>query len=159
MITNLKQFPELFLVKISRCRMTTRRQLQFYEPNVPYCPGLVNSILEAVLKRKALCRPYSKIIKEAILALIKEEEGTIITEGEAVQFVIESIIEFEVFRLLLADERDTRGKSKCRKKIRDTALAMRKKRMSDEHHLPCSFVDDLLRTKNELLYAVLNCKC
>jgi hypothetical protein len=70
-IVNVNCLPDPFLVEISRRTKTERKMVEFYEPNVIYCPREMEPILQAILDDGELFRNHRQVVKQAMVSSIK----------------------------------------------------------------------------------------
>ena len=69
-IVDRHPFPSPYLVHMSRMSKTTKKNLDFFKPNVIYLPGTMNFILKALLHNAGLFNLQCQVLKEAMLEVM-----------------------------------------------------------------------------------------
>jgi hypothetical protein len=62
--------PSPYLVHMSRMSKTTKKNLDFFKPNVVYLPQLMTFILKPLLHNDELFNLHPKVLKETMLEVI-----------------------------------------------------------------------------------------
>jgi len=151
-----KHLPTPYLVEISRNK-TTINQVAYYEPDVIHCPSSTESVLRAMLQDRWLFSTYGKLIKNVLLRwMLDGGEISLWSKGEVVGMVIQSIIEEECRKRLGQGNgyTMTRSLSRDTSVIVQDAMKLRKNRMVQEAHLSSNFLEDCLRSIQELNFVL-----
>jgi hypothetical protein len=159
-ISNVDEFPNPFLVEISRRTGTTRRQILYYQDKVTFCPSVLDPILRSILDNKTIFCRHRMLLKTKVLSLIEEEKRamTVATESRPLSLqicitkCIETILYHEIFSRI--GFLQTRKKLRTARRLLSDVQKIRKKRLRDERHLPVPFAADLQRSKQELNFVL-----
>jgi hypothetical protein len=94
-IVNVNCLPDPFLVEISRRTKTERKTVEFYEPNVIYCPREMEPILQAILDDGELFRNHRQVVKQAMVSSIKSTSDP---SCEMQELAVTAIINSEILK-------------------------------------------------------------
>jgi ABC-type ATPase involved in cell division len=135
-ITGQASLPDPFLVELSSHTKMTRRQLQYYEPNVVDCPSEAVPIIRSVLAQNSIVfKKYRLVAKKSILRTILLNDS--ISEEQVHEEAIMAIIAHEIREALRVQNFDfrTRRCSKQEALILRQWQQTRRKRLKEEQHL------------------------
>jgi hypothetical protein len=98
-IVNVNCLPDPFLVDISRRTKTERKTVEFYEPNVIYCPREMEPILQAILDDGELFRNHQHVVKQAMVSSIKStSDPSNFKYSEIQELAVTAIIDSEILK-------------------------------------------------------------
>ena len=69
-IVDRHPLPSPYLVHMSRMSKTTKKNLDFFKPNVVYLPQTMNFILKPLLHNNELFNLHRQVLKEAMLEVM-----------------------------------------------------------------------------------------
>lgn len=128
--------------------------MAYYEPNVTYCPQVIGGVIKVLLEKKLVFRRYRQFLKKDLLDWIVSSNSADISAQSASDVMICSIISFEITeRFSRGTSFTTRQQSSLRGTLKETILALRKRRLKAESHLQQSFGEDVDRTIGEIHFA------
>ena len=90
-IYDTPNFPNPFLVHISRKTRTDLAMVQCYEPNVIYCPKQMNNILKSILYDLDIFK-FRSLVKNELFFLLKEKDISQFSEAFLCDIFVSSII-------------------------------------------------------------------
>jgi hypothetical protein len=158
-IVNVNCLPDPFLVKISRRMKTERKTVEFYEPNVLYCPSEMEPILQAILDDGKLFKNHRQVVKQAMVSSIKSTtDPSNLRYSEMQELAMTAIIDSEIVKqqtlLTLSLESRTRSAFSCTSKIKTKWKQLWLKRHNEESHLVPTFAENVKRSLRELSYVI-----
>jgi hypothetical protein len=142
-------FPDPFMVEMSRRTKTRPRQVAFFEPDVVYCPSVANQVLRSVSGR----RLHRVAVHKALVKLFGDnDDGSSVTEVDCVEVVVKAtILEEAVLFTRGYFKKCTRRSSFVLSKILTGWKQVRQRRMEEERHLPSQTLgEELCRSMTEL---------
>jgi hypothetical protein len=158
-IVNVNCLPDPFLVEISRRTKTERKTVEFYEPNVIYCPREMEPILQAILDDGELFRNHRQVVKQAMVSSIKStSDPSNFKYSEMQELAVTAIIDSEILKhqklLTLSLESRTRSVASRTSKIKTKWKEVWLKRNNEESHLVPTFAENVKRSLRELSYVI-----
>jgi hypothetical protein len=145
--------PNPYLVHMSRMSKTTKKNLDFFQPNVMYLPRAMNFILKPLLHNEELFNLHRQVLKETMLEVMKSNNDEALSSSAMLQTLgVESVAKQEISRFL--DTPLTRRNENKFNKIMSNWRKLRMKRIRNEHYLPSSFTADVQRSKIELKFVI-----
>jgi hypothetical protein len=162
-IENVNCLPDPFLVEMSRRTKTKRKTVEFYEPNVLYCPREMEPILQAILDDGELFKNHRQVVKKAMVATIKSSvNSSNLLYSELQELAVNAIIDSEISKhtLLLglhsslSPESRTRSAASSASKIKTKWKQLWRKRHNEESHLVPTFAENVKRSLRELNYVI-----
>jgi hypothetical protein len=162
-IENVDSFPSPYLVEMSRRKKIKKKNVNFYKPNVIFTPPKMNFIFKAILDNGplALFKMHLQVIKETMLeAIVSNNEDTLVNGSILQTLGVESMVKQDIWIRLNSTGTGSTTAPLTRQKghLFDETLSkwreLRTKRLRDEHHLNCSFLSDMKRSKSELKYVM-----
>ena len=144
------QFPNPFLLEISRWTNLTRSTLSFFEPKVLYCPPAMVPIFRGILEKHQL-RHYREAVKvEMVVALLDNLEFNHYYENTIMAIVrLECVCFLHVNRL-------TRSSHKMIYDLTKRVFLIRKNCFAEEHYLINDFTEDVRRSLGKLMHVLNN---
>ena len=84
-------------VNISRRTKTEQNTVEFYEPNVLYCPREIEPILQAILDNGELFKNHPQVVRQAMVSTIKSTtDPSNLKYSEMQELAVTAIIESEI---------------------------------------------------------------
>ena len=83
-------FPDPFLVEISRRTRTRQQQVAFFEPDVVYCPSFANRVVKSLLEDDHVFAHWATLNCALVEYLVKFGESG--TEEQAKEVAVESVV-------------------------------------------------------------------
>ena len=154
-IYNTPNFPNPFLVHISRKTKTDLSLVRRYEPNIIFCPTEMNTILNSIFYDKDLFQ-IRPIVKNGLFLLLKENSSITYREIDLCNVAISLIIKNELFEK--ENQTQTRSYLTERNNIVKRCKTIRERRLIEEAHIGYSFLLDVIRSLQELKYVIQNKK-
>ena len=157
-IVDRHPLPSPYLVHMSRMSKTTKKNLEFFEPNVVYLPETMNFILQPLLHNNKLFNLHRKVLKKNMLEVITSNNDEALDSSDLLQTLgVESVAKQEISRVF-----DRLPLTRCNEhkfnKIMSNWRALRMKRLRNEHYLSCTFISDVQRSKIELKFVIKQLK-
>jgi hypothetical protein len=161
-IVNVKCLPDPFLVEMSRRTKTERKTVEFYEPNVLYCPKEMEPILQAILDDGELFRNHRQVVKQVMVATINRTPNpSSLLFHELQELAVTAIIDSELSKKAflglhstLSLESRTRSAASRTTKIKTKWKQVWLKRHYEESHLVLTFAENVKRSLRELNYVI-----
>ena len=152
-------FPDPFLVEISRRTRTRPQQVAFFEPDVVYCPSFANQVLKSVLEQDRAIFVHRAIVKPALLEYFLKFEGRG-TEAEVKEGVAWSLIVVEAAKMVDASNHPgMRSTAQVQAATINVWRVLHKKRLVEEEHLgKHSLGEEVSRSMAELHFAFCRVK-
>ena len=159
-IVNVKCLPDPFLVEISRRTKTERKTVEFYEPNVLYCPREMEPILKAILDDGELFKNHRQVVKQMMVSTIQSTPNpSSLKYSEMQELAVTAIIDSEISKQTLLGlhstlslESRTRWAASSESKIKMKWKQLWLKRNNEETHLVPTFAENVKRSLRELNY-------
>jgi hypothetical protein len=157
-IVNRDPLPSPYLVHMSRMSKTTKKNLDFFQPDVVYLPETMNSILKLLLHNNELFNLHCKVLKETMLEVITSNNDEALGSSDLLQTLgVKSVAKQEISRVF-----DRLPLTRCNKhkfnQIMSNWRALQMKRLRNKHYLPCTFISDVQRFKIELKFIIKQLK-
>jgi hypothetical protein len=125
-IVNIKRLPDPFLVELSRRTKTAKRNVEFYEPNVLYCPPEMEPILQALLDDNSLFKHHRHIVKEAMVSTLQHMEDSSHFDYRAVhETALEAIMDIEIAKRMYPKNVRTRLAHRRHNKVKAALKSLR----------------------------------
>jgi hypothetical protein len=77
--------PNPYLVHMSRMSKTTKKNLDFFKPNVMYLPRAMNFILKPLLHNEELFNLHRKVLKETMLEVMTSNNDEALSSSAILQ--------------------------------------------------------------------------
>jgi hypothetical protein len=147
-----------YLVHMSRMWKTTKKNLDFFQPNVVYLPETMNFILKPLLHNDELFNLHRKVLKETMLEVITSNNDEALGSSNLLQTLgVESVAKQEISRVF-----DRLPLTRCNEHkfnhIMSNWRALQMKWLRNEHYLPFTFISDVQRSKIELKFVIKKLK-
>jgi hypothetical protein len=150
--------PSPYLVHMSRMSRTTKKNLDFFKPNVIYLPRTMNFILKPLLHNDELFNLHRQVLKETMLEVMTSNNDEALSSSAVLQTLgAESVAKQEISRVLDTVP-FTRRNERQFNKIMSNWRKVRMKRLRNEHYLPSTFIADVQRSKIELKFVIKQLK-
>jgi len=157
-IVDRHPLPSPYLVHMSRMSKTTKKNLDFFKPNVVYLPQTMNFILKPLLRNDELFNFHRKVLKETMLEVITSNNNEALGSSDILQTLgVESVAKQELSRLFATLPLTRRNEHKFNQ-IMSNWRKLRAKRLRNEHHLTSTFISDVQRSKIELKFVIKQLK-
>jgi hypothetical protein len=157
-IVNRHPLPSPYLVHMSRMSKTTKKNLDFFKPNVMYLPRTMNFILKPLLHNDELFNLHRQVLKETMLEVITSNNNEALSSSDVLQTLgVESVAKQEISRVLHTVSLTRRNEHKFNQ-IMSNWRKLQMKRLRNEHYLPCTFIADVQRSKIELKFVIKQLK-
>jgi hypothetical protein len=99
-IVDRHPLPSPYLVHMSRMSKTTKKNLDFFQPNVIYLPQTMNFILKPLLYNAGLFNLHCKVLKETMLEVITSNNNETLGSRDILQTIgVESVAKQEISRV------------------------------------------------------------
>jgi hypothetical protein len=157
-IVDRHPLPSPYLVHISRMSTTTKKNLDFFQPNVLYLPETMNFILKPLLHNDELFNLHRKVLKETMLEVITSNNDEALGSSNPLQTLgVESVVKQEISRVFNRLPLTCCNEHKLNQ-IMSNWRALQMKRLQNEHYLPCTFISDVQCSKIELKFVIKQLK-
>jgi hypothetical protein len=157
-IVDRHPLPSPYLVHMSRMSKTTKKNLDFFKPNVIYLPRTMNFILKPLLHNDELFNLHRQVLKEAMLEVMTSNNYEALNSNAILQTLgVESVAKQEISRVLDAVPLTRHNEHKFNK-IMSNWRELRMNRLRNEHYLPSTFIADVQRSKIELTFIIKQLK-
>jgi hypothetical protein len=161
-IVNVECLPDPFLVEISRRTKTERKTVEFYEPNVLYCPREMEPILKAILDDGELFKNHRQVVKKTMVSTMQSTPNpSSLKYIEMQELAMTAIIDSEISKRSLLGlnstlslESRTRSAASTTSKIKIKWKQLWLKRNKEERHLVPTFAENVKRSLRELNYVI-----
>jgi hypothetical protein len=103
-IVDRHSLPSPYLVHMSCMSKTTKKNLDFFKPNVIYLPRTMNFILKLLLHDDKLLNLHRQVLKEAMLEAMTSNNDEALSRSAILQTLlgVESVVKQEIPRVLHA---------------------------------------------------------
>jgi hypothetical protein len=150
--------PSPYLVHLSRMSKTTKKNLDFFKPNVIYLPQTMNFILKPLLHNDELFNLHRQVLKETMLEVMTSNNDEALSSSAILQTLgVESVAKQEISRVLDRVPLTRHNEHKFNK-IMSNWRKLRMKRLRNEHYLQNTFIADVQRSKIELKFVIKQLK-
>ena len=136
--------------------------MEFYEPNVLYCPREMEPILRAILDDGDLFKNHRQVVKKTMVStILSAMNPSSLKYNEMQELAMTAIIDSEISKrtfiglhsTLSLDSR-TRSTASSTSKIKTKWKRLWLKRNSEESHLVPTFAENVKRSIRELNYVI-----
>ncbi len=133
--------------------------MEFYEPNVLYCPREIEPILQAILDNGELFKNHPQVVRQAMVSTIKSTtDPSNLKYSEMQELAVTAIIESEISKRTirvglhstLSLESRTRSAASRKSKIKSKWKQLWVKHHNKESHLVPTFAENVKRLQQAL---------
>jgi hypothetical protein len=157
-IVDRQPLPSPYLVHMLLMSKTTKKKLDFFQPNVVYLPQTMNFILKPLLHNAELFNLHHKVLKETMLEVITSNNDKALGRRDILQTIgVEYVAKQEISRVFDRLPLTCRNEHKFNQ-IMSTRRKLRTKRLRNEHYLPSTFISDVQRSKIEVKFVIKQLK-
>ena len=151
-ITNEADYPDPFLIEMSRRTQLRHSSVSYFDPNVLYCSPDMNKILEEIQdNRFFFSRKYWTAMMDKLVLILEDQYYW---RKETIHNCLVHVIVYEELIFFHKEKKETRSLTKKLENIFSNAMDIREKRMENESHFSNTFVFDCTRSLQELRYAI-----
>jgi hypothetical protein len=115
-IVDRHPLPSPYMVHMSRMFKTTKKNLDFFQPNVIYLLRTMNVILKPLLHNDKLFNLHRQVLKETMLEVVTSNNGEALRSSAMLQTIgVESVAKQEISRVFHAVPLTRRNEHKFKK--------------------------------------------
>jgi hypothetical protein len=143
---------------MSRMSKTTKKNLDFFQPNVIYLPRTTNFILKPLLHNNKLFNLHHQVLNKTMLEVVPTNNNEALRRSAMLQTLgVDSVAKQEISRVFHAVPLTRRNEHKFNK-IMSNWRKLRMKRIRNEHYSTSTFIEDVQRSKIELKFVIKQLK-